>query len=277
GRGRRRRQDPDVVTLILASVVLGPREGILDGTLLLTLGAVLGAAFIKGTIGMGFPAVATPLLALATDVKTAIVLLLLPNIAMDLILLSRRWTGFETLRRIVPLLLAAIAGTFVGTHLLVTLPAWTLYLGLGAMVLLYVGLELLRVSWRTPPEREVLVGPLAGLASGVLGGMTNAFGPPLVMYFYSVRMEKLEFVRSIALAFLILKVTQLTAVLNWNLLDGPLLLRSLLLPGLALLGVCGGLKVQDAIPQRAFNRAILTFLFVSGLGLLWRAARLLGG
>jgi hypothetical protein len=248
-----------------------------DATLALTLAGVVIAAFIKGTIGMGFPAVATPLLALATDVKTAIVLLLLPNIAMDLILLSRRWTGFGTLRRIALLLLAAIGGTFIGTRLLVTVPGWTLYLALGMMVLLYVGLDLLRVSWRTPPEREVLVGPLVGVVTGILGGMTNAFGPPMVMYFYSLRMEKVEFVRSIALAFLILKVTQLTAVLNWNLLDGPLLARSLLLTALALLGMWGGIMVQDAIPQRVFNRAVLVFLFVSGLGLLWRAVRLMGG
>jgi len=248
-----------------------------DETLWLTLGAVLVAAFIKGTIGMGFPAVATPLLALATDVKTAIVLLLLPNIVMDLVLLSRRWTGFGTLRRIALLILGAMAGTFVGTGLLVTVPAWTLYLALGAMVLIYVGLELLRVSWRTPPEWEVLVGPVVGLVTGILGGMTNTFGPPMGMYLYSLQMEKVEFVRSLALAFLIVKVTQLTAVLNWNLLHGPLLTRSVVLTGLALLGMWGGLKVQDAIPQRAFNRAILGFLLVSGLGLLWRAARLLGG
>ena len=256
---------------------MGPAGGIVDATLWLIVGGVLLAAFIKGTIGMGFPAVATPLLALATDVKTAIVLLLLPNIAMDLVLLSRRWAGFGTLRRIALLLLGAIAGTFVGTRLLVTVPAWTLYLLLGATVLVYVGLGVLRVAWRTPPEREVLLGPVVGLASGILGGMTNVFGPPMVMYFHSLQMEKLEFVRSIALAFLILKVTQLTAVLNWNLLHGPVLTRSVLLTGLALLGMWGGVKVQDTIPQRAFNRAVLGFLFVSGLGLLWRAARLIGG
>lgn len=249
----------------------------MDATVALTVGAVVVAAFIKGTIGVGFPAVATPLLALATDVKTAIVLLLLPNIAMDLVLITRRWTGLGTLRRIALLLLAAIAGTFIGTQLLVTVPPWTLYLALGAMVLIYVGLELLRVSWSTPPEREVLVGPLVGVVTGILGGMTNAFGPPLVMYFYSLRLEKAEFVRSMALAFLILKLSQLTAILNWNLLNGPVLTRSLLLTGLALLGMWGGIKVQDAIPQRAFNRAVLGFLFVLGVSLLWRAARLLGG
>lgn len=41
---------------------------------------VLGAAFVKGAIGFGFPALGTPLLSLVVDVKTAVVVLILPNI-----------------------------------------------------------------------------------------------------------------------------------------------------------------------------------------------------
>ena len=41
---------------------------------------VLVAAFIKGAIGFGFRALGTPLLSLVVDVKTAVVVLILPNI-----------------------------------------------------------------------------------------------------------------------------------------------------------------------------------------------------
>ena len=41
---------------------------------------VLGAAFVKGAIGFGFPTLGTPLLSLVVDVKTAVVVLILPNI-----------------------------------------------------------------------------------------------------------------------------------------------------------------------------------------------------
>ena len=41
------------------------------------------AAFVKGAIGFGYPLIATPLLALATDVRTAVAVLLIPNILMD--------------------------------------------------------------------------------------------------------------------------------------------------------------------------------------------------
>jgi len=52
--------------------------------------AVFVAGTVKGTAGLGFPTLATPLLSLTVDVKTAVVLLILPNIVMDGIQFSRR-------------------------------------------------------------------------------------------------------------------------------------------------------------------------------------------
>ena len=43
------------------------------------------AAFIHGSIGFGFPLVATPLLAIVTDMQTAIILTLIPTLLVNLI------------------------------------------------------------------------------------------------------------------------------------------------------------------------------------------------
>src|SRR5260370_28765116 len=60
--------------------------------------AVFVAGTVKGTAGLGFPTLATPLLSLAVDVKTAVVLLILPNIVMDGIQFARRGASTETIR-----------------------------------------------------------------------------------------------------------------------------------------------------------------------------------
>ena len=39
------------------------------------------AGFMQGSIGVGFPMVATPLIALVTDLRTAVIVVLLPCIA----------------------------------------------------------------------------------------------------------------------------------------------------------------------------------------------------
>src|SRR5437588_573330 len=84
--------------------------------------AVFVAGTVKGTAGLGFPTLATPLLSLAVDVKTAVVLLILPNIVMDGIQFARRGAPRETIRRLVPLLIGGAIGTVIGTRLLGLLP-----------------------------------------------------------------------------------------------------------------------------------------------------------
>jgi uncharacterized membrane protein YfcA len=53
-------------------------------TWLAVAAAFLFASFIKGTTGMGFPLIATPMLALVLDIRTTYALLLLPNMRTGL-------------------------------------------------------------------------------------------------------------------------------------------------------------------------------------------------
>ena len=45
--------------------------------------ALLVAAFVKGATGLGFPLIATPTVALLLDIRTAVTILMLPNLFMD--------------------------------------------------------------------------------------------------------------------------------------------------------------------------------------------------
>lgn len=51
-------------------------------------GAFLVASYVKGTTGMGFPLIATPMVALLVDIRTTYALLLLPNL-MDALQIAR--------------------------------------------------------------------------------------------------------------------------------------------------------------------------------------------
>src|ERR671923_102278 len=96
--------------------------------------AVFVAGTVKGTAGLGFPTLATPLLSLAIDVKTAVVLLILPNIVMDGLQFARRGAPTATIRRLLPLLIGGAIGTVIGTRLLVVLPARAVLLLLAGFV-----------------------------------------------------------------------------------------------------------------------------------------------
>jgi hypothetical protein len=235
--------------------------------------AVMLAAFVKGAIGFGFPTLGTPLLSLVTDVKSAVVLLILPNIAMDGIQFLRRGAARAVVKRFWTLLAAGAAGTLVGTRLLVGFTPRVATLVLGAVILLFVVLTAAGVAPRIGADRERWLSPVVGLGVGVIGGVTNVPGTPLVIYLHALGLTKHEFVATVAFTFVVYKIVQLAAVTYFGLLGWGLVGWSVVLTALALGGFAVGLRVQDRLDPRAFNRAVLGFL--AGLG-LWLLGRSIG-
>jgi uncharacterized protein len=204
-------------------------------------------------------------------VKSAVALLVIPNLVMDALQLRRSGPLGDAPRRLAPLLIFTMIGTVIGTRLLVALSPRAVTLLLGGFVLSYVLLELVRLSPRVPPSWELKLAAPVGLAAGIMGGITNAPGTAIALYFVALGMDKKEFVRSIAFSFLVVKTVQLVTLVWYGLLGWALALASL---GLAAAGLAGfglGLRLQDRLDQRAFNRAVLVFLAVLGLWLVVRA------
>jgi uncharacterized protein len=233
--------------------------------------AVLAAAFIKGAIGFGFPSLATPLLSLVVDVKTAVVLLILPNIVMDGIQFARRGAPLATVRRFGGLLLSGGIGIVLGTRVLTLLSLRAATLILGLFVLIFVTLSATGLAPKIPPRWEPWLSPPAGFVAGVIGGVTNSPATALVLYFQGIGLAKHDFISSVAFAFFFYKLVQLGAVTWYGLLPWSLLWGSVALTVAALAGFAVGLRVQDRLDQRSFNRAVLGFLAVLGAWLLFRS------
>ena len=232
---------------------------------------VLLAGLVKGAIGFGFPTLGTPLLALFVPVKTAVVVLIVPNIVMDAIQASRRGDFVATVRRFALLVICGAVGTFVGTCLLALLSTWTATLLLGATVVAFVLLNATRWSPRVPPATARWLDGPVGFVAGVIGGVTNVPGTPLVIYFYALGLAKHDFVRAVAVTFVLYKIVQLGAITWYGLVTWPLLGLSALLTLVALGGFRVGLAIQDRLDQATFNRAILIFLGLLGAWLTVRA------
>jgi uncharacterized protein len=232
--------------------------------------AVAAAAFVKGSIGFGFPTLGTPLLALLVDVKTAFLVLIIPNIVMDGIQFARRGAPRETIRRMATVVVSGAIGTVLGTRLLIALSSRAVMLILGGFILTFVVLNVMRLSPRLPPHWEPWASPVAGFLAGVVGGITNVPGTPLVVYFYALGLGKHEFVSAVAFTFVLYKIVQLGAVTWYGLMTWKVLGWSLGLTAAALVGFRVGLSVQDRLSPQTFNRAVLVFLAVLGCWLVLR-------
>jgi uncharacterized membrane protein YfcA len=232
---------------------------------------VLAAAFIKGAIGFGFPSLATPLLSLVVDVKTAVVLLILPNIVMDGVQFARRGAPLATVRRFGTLLLSGGVGIVLGTRVLTLLSPRAATLILGLFVLIFVTLSATGLAPKIPPHWEPWLSPPAGFVAGVIGGVTNSPATALVLYFQGIGLAKHDFLSAISFTFVFYKLVQLGAVTWYGLLPWSLLWASVALTVAALAGFAVGLRVQDRLDQRTFNGAVLVFLAVLGAWLLFRS------
>jgi uncharacterized membrane protein YfcA len=242
-----------------------------DWTYVLVGAALLLAAFVKGASGLGFPLIATPMVALLLDIRTAVTVLILPNLFMDSAQVIRDGIPYDVFRRFSSLLLPTIIGVFLGTMALVNTPLWILNLCLGIMVLLFVGSNLLKFDFTISRQSEKVLSPTFGFVSGFLNGLTNAAGPTLAIYLYSLKLEKRVFVKSIATIFVVTKVSQLLAISTWNLFNSETISLSLQVLLFTLAGFYAGIKAQDRVNQRTFNRGLLALLTVIGVMLLARA------
>jgi len=233
--------------------------------------SLLIAAFIKGATGLGFPLIATPAIALLLDIRTAVTVLILPNLFMDSAQLIRNGIPYDVFRRFSGLIAPTIIGVFLGTMVLVKTPLWVLNFGLGIMVLLFVVSTLLKFDFTISPQSEKILSPIFGFISGFLNGMTNAAGPSLAIYLYSLRLDKRTFVKSISTIFVTTKLSQLMAISTWNLFNRETITLSLQVLLFTLAGFYLGMKAQDRVNQRNFSRGLLVLLSLIGVILIVRA------
>jgi hypothetical protein len=163
--------------------------------------AFLAGGFVKGVISIGLPLIALPLLMFAVDVKVAIALLMVPMIVSNILQAVEGPGTTALLRRFVPLLLTLAVGTMIGTALFAALDTRTLQLTIGPMAILFSVASYLHPNLSVPAHSERWLGPVIGLLSGVIGGMTTLFGPVLAGYVVGLHLGREAFVKAIAIIY----------------------------------------------------------------------------
>ena len=98
--------------------------------------------------------IATPTVALLLDIRTAVTILIIPNLVMDVTQVFRGGFSHALWRRFAWLLVLTMIGVFLGTKVLVMLPLWVLNFFLGVMVLLFVLSNWLRFEFTISPRAE---------------------------------------------------------------------------------------------------------------------------
>src|SRR5436189_2682297 len=85
--------------------------------------AIVLASLIHGALGFGFPFVATPLIAIALDMHTAVVTLVVPTLAITVVNIAKSGPIIPVLRRFWRMPFFALLGAAVGTSVFIIAPS----------------------------------------------------------------------------------------------------------------------------------------------------------
>lgn len=226
------------------------------------------AATVHGVVGIGFPMIATPLLAMITDVRTAILVIVIPTLILNTINLVQGGAWSKSISRYWPLALYGAIGSFIGTSLLVVIPPETFRPVLAGSILLYLNAERLGVglSWmRNCPQRAMAT---FGIGAGLLGGTVNVMLPALVIFALEMKMEKNIMIQVFNFCFLTGKLIQGAVFFHTGLLTAEILKLSIPLVFVSVAATLLAMLYRNKINEQQYKRWLRWLLLALAIFLI---------
>jgi uncharacterized protein len=234
-----------------------------DPTLTVAAFAFLLAGFVKGVIGLGLPTVAIGLLGLVMTPAHAAALLVVPSLVTNVWQLAAGPRLLPLLRRLWPMMVGIVAGTWAGGGLLTGDTSGRATTALGCALTVYGVIGLAAAKLAVPHRTEAWLSPLIGAATGVVTAATGVFVIPAVPYLQALTLEKEELLQALGLSFTVSTVA-LTASLAHEGAFAPSIAGASLL---ALVPALAGVALGQWLRLRT-RPAVFRVWFLIGLLLL---------
>ena len=232
---------------------------------------VLGGG-VHGLLGFGFPLLATPLMAMVVDVRSAILILLIPTMSINIASIFEGGRGRLAVGRFWPLVVCVSAGSVIGTRLLIGTDPAPYKLLLAAVLLAYLVIQQrgLRMPWiKNRPRAAMLV---FGLAAGLLAGTVNAAVPALIVYALELGLPPLVTVQVFNFCFLVGKLSQAFTFGAAGLFTATVILNTIPAALLALAGLWAGARLRSRVDTDTYRGWLRRALFVIAILLVFQYA-----
>ena len=223
---------------------------------------------LKGATGAGAPIIAVPALTILFDVPTAIAIFSLPNLLVNI------WQGWTFRREQRSKMLVwgfagfGVLGMALGTYFLTILSLERLEKTLGIMILLFIGFKTLNLRWILVRHVGIKIAPIAGFLAGGLQGVTGLSAPISLSFLNAMRLDRSEFIATIAVFFSLTALPQIALLIYFNILTLSLSFWSFLglLPVICFIPL--GQYLAKKWSCEVFDRIILSFLTMIAVKLL---------
>lgn len=233
------------------------------------VGFVIGvfalAGMIKGTLGLGLPAVAMGLLTLFISPFQAATLLIVPSMVTNVWQLFAEGHVLRLIRRFWSLLMGIIVGSVWSVFPTLGHGEFQSEALLGGMLTLYGLYGLFAKNMPNLAPYEKYLSPVIGYLGGALTVATGVIVIPVVPFLQSLQLKRDDLVQSLGLAFTVSTLC-LAVFLQQNRIEAmPFDYKMALIALLpALVGMWLGTKLRYRIPEQKFRKMFFGGLVVLG-------------
>ncbi|MCG6966572.1 MAG: sulfite exporter TauE/SafE family protein [Chromatiaceae bacterium] len=239
---------------------------------LLFVAVGLLAAFVHGAFGFGFPVLVTPLLALGFDMRTTVLLTLVPTVSINLVSILSEHHWRAALRDYWPIPAFTIVGSFLGTQVLLNVDPEPFRFLLAAVLIAYLVIDQLHRS-----EHVIQVPKwgmaLFGLLLGLLAGVVNIFAPLVVAYALYTRMPVTLMVATFNLSFITSKSGQIIGFVSRGAFDLDVVGLAVMVLPLILGSLWLGIRLRKRIDMQTYRGMLRAALWVISIAILLDALR----
>jgi uncharacterized membrane protein YfcA len=210
--------------------------------------------------------VATPLLATMVDVRSAILITLLPTMTVNLISIMKSSNSISSARNFSPLILFTLLGSIAGAYILSTTDPSPFRIVLAGLILIYLTSS---YSAKIPPS-IFLANPLfwmtiVGFLAGLSAGTTNVMVAVLIIYFLSLGTPRSTIIPVMNSCFLVGKLSQIIVFSLAGLIGISLAIETLPLAALAAVTLLFGQKIGPRIKTKTYQNLLKILLLLLSL------------
>lgn len=248
-------------------------SGLAPGAFWAAMTVTLFAGFVKGALGFAMPMIMISAFSSFLSPEMALAGLILPTVVANIGQAFRQGmaAALESIHKYWRIILATVVFIVISAQFVRAIPQDLFLFLLGAPITAFATLQLAGRSLALRLEHRNRAEWALGVLSGLYGGVSGVWGPPLLVFLLSTGADKVETVRVQGVVFLIGAVVLTTAHLQSGVLNAVTLPFSAALVVPSLLGMWAGLWVQDRLDQARFRRWTQGLLVLTGLNLMRRA------
>ena len=224
------------------------------------------SGIVKGFLGLGLPAAAMAFLTLIMEPTKAIPLLFLPLLFTNLAQFVRSPNPLAKARKFWRFGTALMVTIFLTSLFISSYPKALLTISIGVVMIIFSIQALL--NFKIPVSNNRLWHVIFSAASGVLGGLSSIWSPPIAMYLMAQNYQKDDFIGISGFLFLCGCLPLGLGLYLAGVLNLESIFQSLLGLIFVLIGFRVGEKARGRVPHAQFRKILLIAFLIMGLRLV---------